>query len=243
MLVVVAGAVGLADRDDALSASTLIVTLAVSQTVGTRSHQTCQGIRLGFAQGVVSIGQQLSHELVSCSFCGLPTGRIIISVASILIGLRVPFSIGIKSRRSGEAQDAQLEAQRSGACHTTVVNGAYRPRKVRSSFVTKIHDEIDSLRKCVARIDHFLGRIYCVIQDWDAAHVTEHVRVGDGHADLGFSLLLRKESRVGIRNAVSILQEQPGVADHMVILLAAEAVVLTAGIGTGQVGRKTAGII
>ena len=169
VLVVVAGAVGLADGDDALGAAALEVTLAVRQAVSARGDEARHGIRLRFTKRIVAVGELLAHELVRGGLGGLPAGGVVVAVAGVLVGLRVPLGVGVEGRRGGEAQDPELEAQGAGARHAAVLRGAHGPGKVRSGLVAELHDEVHGLREGVARIMHLLGGIHGVVQDGHAA--------------------------------------------------------------------------
>ena len=184
----------------------------------------------------MAVGQLLSHEFLGGSLGGLPALGIIVAVAGVFVGIRMPLGVGIESGGCGEAQDPELEAQGCSARHASVFRIRYAPGEVRGCLVAQGHDEIHRLGEGIAGIMHLLVHLYGVVQDGDAAQIAEHVGIGDGHAHLRLGLPAGEQGGIGIRDAVGVLQEQPGITDDSIILLASEAVVLAARVGTGEVG-------
>ena len=154
----------------------------------------------------------------------------------------MPGRVGVEGGTCGKAQDAQLEAQGCSPCHAAVLGLAHVPWEIRCGLVAELHYVVHGLGERVAGIFHLLVGTHGVIQDGNAAHVTQHVGIGDCHAHLCLGLLLCKGCRVCIGDAVCVLEEQPCIADDMVVILASEAVG-HAGSAAGEVGIEGAGVI
>ena len=257
--VVVACGIALADGNDAFRGAALVVGVAVGKTVIPWRAVGCarNGIHAGWRclyKGVETSGGEAVHEFIGGCLCPVPEPLVVgLAIADILAhafpvcGGGVPGSVGVEGGGSGKAQDAEFKAYCGGFCEAAVFGGNYAPGQVCGGFVAHLDYKVDGFGKSAAGEGHFVAGLNVVLDKRDAAHVTDHVGIGDGYAQLSFGLLLCEFGRaeaVGVRgNAVCVLQEEPGVTYCGIVFFGAEAVGFAARRLAGYVGSQRTGVI
>ena len=139
----------------------------------------------------------------------------------------MPCHVRVECRAGSKAKHAELKTKGSGSCHTSViVRIGIVPRKVTLCLITKLHDEVHCLCKCISWINHLLGSRDSMVKNRNTTQITEHVGVCDSDTYLCLSLHLCDFFRCSIRNPVSVLDEKPAVTDSGIVFLRTEAVSL-----------------